>query len=120
MADVRPVAYRSRDGKTIRGYLTLPKGRPGSKLPLVVYTHGGPALRDTHGFSDIAQFFANRGYLVLECDYRGSAGYGLEFQLAGYKQLGRKMQGDITDGVEWLVARGMADRSRIAIYGFSS
>jgi dipeptidyl aminopeptidase/acylaminoacyl peptidase len=120
MADVKPIEYQSRDGRTIHGYLTLPPGRSVSKLPLVVYTHGGPMLRDTHGFNDISQFFANRGFLVLECDYRGSSGYGIEFQMAGYKQLGRKMQDDITDGVEWLVARGMADRSRIAIYGFSS
>lgn len=120
MAEVKPIEYKSRDGKTIHGYLTIPKGIETKHLPLVVYTHGGPWLRDTRGFNDISQFFANRGYLVLECDYRGSSGYGNEFMALGYKQLGQKMQNDITDGVEWLIKKGMADKSKVAIYGFSS
>lgn len=105
---------------TVLGYFTLPRKREPGNLPLVVYTHCGPWLRDTHGFNDISQFFANRGYLVLECNDRGSRGYGVEFQMAGYRHLGRKMQDDITDGLQWLVAQGLADRRRVAICGFSS
>jgi dipeptidyl aminopeptidase/acylaminoacyl peptidase len=130
MAPMLPIEYESRDGLTIRGYLTLPLGtplpdlKPGGKaaklkLPLVVIPHGGPSGRDTWGFDSEAQFLANRGAAVLQVNFRGSTGYGKSFWEAGFKQWGRGMQNDVTDGVKWLIERGIADGKRIAIYGGS-
>lgn len=119
MADVRPVSYTSRDGLTIHGYLTLPKGKEAKNLPVVVNPHGGPWVRDHWGFNSEVQLLANRGYAVLQMNYRGSLGYGRAFWEAGFKQWGRKMQDDITDGVEWLVRQGIGDPKRIGIYGAS-
>lgn len=119
MADVKPISFKSRDGITLHGYLTLPNGAETKNLPLLVYPHGGPWLRNRWGYHSETQFFANRGYAVLQVNYRGSQGYGKLFWQAGFKELGRKMQDDITDGVQWLIKEGIADTSRIGIYGFS-
>ncbi len=119
MSHTKPIAYTTRDGLTIHGYLTLPLGIEPKKLPVVVNPHGGPWSRDEWGINPEVQFLANRGYAVLQMDYRGSTGYGKKFYEAGFKQWGKKMQDDITDGVEWLKKEGIADPKRIAIYGSS-
>lgn len=119
MAEMKPIRYTSRDGLTIHGYLTLPKGARPKNLPVVVLPHGGPWTRDYWGFNPEVQFFANRGYAVLQMNYRGSTGYGKEFWLKSVKQWGANIQNDITDGVHWLIEEGIADKNRIAIYGAS-
>jgi dipeptidyl aminopeptidase/acylaminoacyl peptidase len=119
LADMRPVQYTSRDGLTIHGYLTLPRGREAKSLPVVVNPHGGPWYRDTWAYNPEAQFLANRGYAVFQMNFRGSTGYGRAFWQASFKQWGRAMQDDITDGVQWLIDQGVADPKRIAIYGGS-
>jgi dipeptidyl aminopeptidase/acylaminoacyl peptidase len=120
LADVQAVSFASRDGDTLHGYLTVPKRSVLNNMPVLVNVHGGPHLRDTPAYNDINQFFANRGYLVFQVNYRGSQGYGHDFLKAGYKQWGLRMQDDISDGIQWLIREGIADKSRIAIYGFSS
>ena len=119
LAEIRPIRYVSRDGLTIRGYLTIPVGREPRLLPLVVHPHGGPWHRDTWGFDSELQFLANRGYAVLQVNFRSSAGFGRRFLEAGFGQWGLSMQDDITDGVRWAVEQGIADPKRIAIYGGS-
>jgi len=119
MSHTKPISYKSRDGLTIHGYLTLPLGLDAKNLPVVVNPHGGPWNRDEWGINPEVQFLANRGYAVFQMDYRGSTGYGKKFYEAGFKQWGKKMQDDITDGVEWLKKEGIADPKRIAIYGSS-
>lgn len=119
MSHTKPINYKSRDGLVIHGYLTLPLGLEAKNLPVVVNPHGGPWNRDEWGINPEVQFLANRGYAVLQMDYRGSTGYGKNFYEAGFKQWGKKMQDDITDGVEWLKKEGIADAKRIAIYGGS-
>jgi dipeptidyl aminopeptidase/acylaminoacyl peptidase len=119
MATMKPVVYNSRDGITIHGYLTLPKGINAKNLPVVVNPHGGPWARDEWSYNPEVQFLANRGYAVLQMNFRGSTGYGKKFWEASFKEWGRKMQDDITDGVEYLKKEGIADPARIAIYGGS-
>jgi len=119
MAEMKPISYKSRDGLTIHGYLTLPKGREAKNLPVVINPHGGPWARDQWGFNPEVQLFANRGYAVLQMNFRGSTSYGREFWTKSFKQWGKTMQDDITDGVEWLKSQGIADPDRIAIYGGS-
>jgi dipeptidyl aminopeptidase/acylaminoacyl peptidase len=119
LAPMKPVTYQARDGLTIHGYLTLPVGREPKNLPVVAMVHGGPWARDHWGFDPEAQFLANRGYAVLQVNYRGSTGYGRTFWEAGFKRWGREMQDDISDGVKWLIAQGTADPKRIGIYGGS-
>lgn len=119
MAHMKPIVYSSRDGLTIHGYLTLPKGLVAKDLPVVVNPHGGPWARDGWYFNPEVQFLANRGYAVLQMNFRGSTGYGKKFWEASFKEWGRKMQDDITDGVEYLKKEGIADPKRIAIYGGS-
>lgn len=119
LAGMKPVSYKSRDGLMIHGYLTLPKGVEARNLPVVVNPHGGPWARDSWGFNPEVQFLANRGYAVLQMNFRGSTGYGRRFWEASFKQWGLKMQDDITDGVNYLVKEGIADPKRIAIYGAS-
>ena len=119
MSSMQPIEYTARDGITIHGYIVLPNGVEAKNLPLVVIPHGGPSARDVWGFDSEAQFLANRGAAVLQVNYRGSTGYGKAFWQAGFKQWGRKMQDDVTDGVLWAVEQGIADRSRLAIYGGS-
>ena len=119
LAEVKPIEYKSRDGLTIRGYLTLPLGRAPKNLPVVVNPHGGPWARDSWGYNPEVQFLANRGYAVLRMNFRGSTGYGRKFWEASFKEWGQKMQNDITDGAQWLIQQGIADPKRIAIYGGS-
>lgn len=114
-----PIAFRASDGLLIHGYLTLPNGKPGVNLPVVVNPHGGPWDRDYWGWNPEVQFLANRGYAVLQINYRGSTGYGRAFWEAGFKQWGRAMQQDITDGVQWLIKEGIANPKKIGIYGAS-
>jgi dipeptidyl aminopeptidase/acylaminoacyl peptidase len=119
MAPQKPVSYRSRDGLTINGYLTLPVGREPKNLPCIVNPHGGPWARDIWGFNPEVQFLANRGYCVLQMNFRGSTGYGRRFWEASFGQWGLAMQDDISDGVQWLVQQGVADPKRVGIYGAS-
>ncbi len=119
MAYMKPIVYTSRDGLTIHGYLTLPKGIDAKNIPVVVNPHGGPWSRDGWYFNPEVQFLANRGYGVLQMNFRGSTGYGKKFWEASIKEWGKKMQDDITDGVEYLKKEGIADPERIAIYGGS-
>ena len=119
MAEMKPIQYTSRDGLTIHGYLTIPKGMEAKNLPVIVNPHAGPQWRNSWGFNEFVQFLANRGYAVLQVNFRGSEGYGKKFMQAGFRQWGLKMQDDITDGVTWLIEDGIADKSRIAILGWS-
>ncbi|MCS6989855.1 MAG: S9 family peptidase [Chloroherpetonaceae bacterium] len=119
LCEMKPIQYRSRDGLTIHGYLTLPKNLEPKRLPVVVNPHGGPWWRDYWGFQPHAQFLANRGYAVLQMNFRGSIGYGKKFWELSFKEWGGKMQDDITDGVQWLIEQGIADPKRVAIFGGS-
>lgn len=122
MANVYPISYSARDGLVIPGYLTLPKGlnlETAKNLPVVVNPHGGPWARDEWGFNPEVQFLANRGFAVLQMNFRGSTGYGREFWEKSFKEWGLDMQNDITDGVYWLINKGIADKNRVAIYGAS-
>ncbi|HVU32277.1 MAG TPA: prolyl oligopeptidase family serine peptidase [Opitutaceae bacterium] len=119
MARMFPVAYRARDGVTIHGYVTVPVGVQPKHLPLVVMPHGGPWVRDVWAFDPLVQFLANRGYAVLQMNYRGSPGYGHEFYKLGQKEIGGRIQDDIEDGTRWAIAGGLADPHRIAIVGAS-
>ncbi len=118
LADMKPIAFKARDGLSIHGYLTLPRGG-GENLPMIVNPHGGPWARDIWGYNPEAQFLANRGYAVLQVNFRGSTGYGRKFWEASFKQWGRTMQDDVTDGVKYAIAQGIADPKRVAIYGGS-
>ncbi|RCH54830.1 S9 family peptidase [Mucilaginibacter hurinus] len=117
LSDMQPIAFKASDGLQINGYLTLPKGRGKTNLPLVVMPHGGPWTRNTWGYNAEVQFLANRGYAVLQVNFRGSTGYGKAFRNAGFKQVGGKIQQDITDGVNWMVSQKVANPQKIAIYG---
>ncbi len=122
MAPMRATAYRARDGLEIPAYLSLPVGvgaRPERPLPAIVMPHGGPAARDFSSFDPLVQLFTSRGYAVLQMNYRGSAGYGSEFQGAGYREWGKAMQDDVTDGTRWLAAEGVADPRKTCIVGWS-
>jgi dipeptidyl aminopeptidase/acylaminoacyl peptidase len=118
LAEMKPITYQARDGLTIHGYLTLPRGG-GKNLPMVVIAHGGPWARDVWGYDPEAQFLANRGYAVMHMNFRGSTGYGRKFWEASFKEWGRTMQDDVTDGVKYAIAQGIADPKRVAIYGGS-
>lgn len=119
MADMQPISYTSRDGLTINGYLTLPKGVNPNNLPVIVHPHGGPWTRDKWGYNPSNQLLASRGYAVLQMNFRGSTGYGKSFWEASFKEWGKKMQDDITDGVNWLIEQQIADPKRVAIFGGS-
>jgi len=119
MAEMNPIRFRARDGLMIHGYLTLPKGLKPQGLPLVVNPHAGPQWRNSWIFDLRTQFLANRGYAVLQVNFRGSTGYGKAFLRAGFKQWGLKIQDDITDGLNWLIEQGIADKNRVAIFGWS-
>ncbi len=119
LCEMQPIQYKSSDGLTIHGYLTLPKNKKAENLPVIVNPHGGPWVRDTWRFNPEVQFLANRGFAVLQMNYRGSTGYGKKFMEAGFKQWGKKMQDDISDGVRYLISEGIADKSRVGIYGAS-
>jgi dipeptidyl aminopeptidase/acylaminoacyl peptidase len=119
LAEMRAVRYKSSDGLEIPAYLTLPKGVEAKNLPVVIFPHGGPWARDDWGYDTFAQFWANRGYAVLQPNFRGSTGYGKKFIDAGNKQWGDKMQDDITWGVKYLISEGIADPKKIGIMGGS-
>jgi dipeptidyl aminopeptidase/acylaminoacyl peptidase len=122
LSPVEPIEFAARDGLKIRGFLTTPlgaDGKPGRKLPTVVVLHGGPQVSDDFGYDFERQLFASRGYAVLQVNFRGSSGRGREFERAGYRQWGRAMQDDVTDGVLWAIKNGVADPARICVYGGS-
>lgn len=119
MAEIKPIAFQSRDGMTMNGYLTLPPGSEGKNLPMIMNPHGGPWARDGWGYNPEIQFLANRGYAVLQVNFRGSVGFGLNHLNSSKKQWGQAMQNDITDGVKWAIGQGIADAGRICIYGGS-
>ncbi|MFT5722951.1 MAG: dipeptidyl aminopeptidase/acylaminoacyl peptidase [Bacteroidia bacterium] len=119
LSEMKPITYKSRDGLTIHGYLTLPIGVKAENLPVIINPHGGPWARDVWGFNPEVQFLANRGYAVLQMNFRGSTSYGRSFWEASFKQWGQNMQNDISDGVRYLVKEGIADQNRIGIYGAS-
>ena len=120
MRPMEPISYLARDGLTIHGYLTRPAVTKGARVPLIILPHGGPyGVRDYWGFDPEVQFLANRGYAVLQPNYRGSSGYGDAFEKAGYHEWGGKMQDDLSDAVKWAIDQGIADPARVAIYGAS-
>lgn len=120
MADMQPITFKARDGVTLHGYLTLPRGSNGKDLPLIINPHGGPhGIRDEWGWDPEAQFFAAHGYAWLQVNYRGSGGYGMQFQDMGYRHWGTSMQSDLADAVQWAIKQGIADPKRVCIYGAS-
>src|SRR5687767_12966986 len=119
LAPMKPVKYPSSDGLEVPAFLTLPKGVEPKNLPAVIVPHGGPWYRDSWGYNSFAQFLANRGYAVLQPNFRGSTGYGKKFIDAGNKQWGDKMQDDVTWGAKYLIAQGIADPKRVGIMGGS-
>ncbi len=120
LANMTPVSYTARDGMKIHGYLTLPKGVEPKNLPVVMYIHGGPWARDHWGYEPNCQFLANRGYAVMQVNYRSSSGYGKKYTNAGNREWGiGAMQHDITDAVNWLIEEGYADADKVAIFGGS-
>jgi dipeptidyl aminopeptidase/acylaminoacyl peptidase len=119
LSERKPYQYKSSDGLEIHAYLTLPKGLPAKGLPLVVFPHGGPWGRDSWGYDTFAQFLSNRGYAVLQPNFRASTGYGKKFLNAGNGEWGRKMQDDLTWGVKALLADGTVDTKRVGIFGGS-
>ncbi len=119
LSSMQSIRYTSSDGTEIQAYLTKPKGFGGKELPVVVLPHGGPWARDYWGYRGYVQFLANRGYAVLQPNFRGSSGFGKEFLNAGNQQWGELMQDDITWGVKYLIEKGIADPDRIGIFGIS-
>ena len=119
LSSVEPIQLKSRDGLDLHGYLSLPKGTSGRRLPTVLLVHGGPWNRDWWSYNSLVQFLTNRGYAVLQVNYRGSRGYGRAFMEAAVDEFAGKMHDDLIDGVRWAVAQGIADPDRIAIAGGS-
>ena len=119
LAQMQPIEFQARDGLTIHGYLSVPPGVESGKLPMVLRVHDGPWYRDRWGCSSEVQWLANRGYAVLQVNFRGSRGYGKDFLNAGNREWGGKMQDDLIDGVNWAISKGIADPDRIAVYGRS-
>lgn len=119
LAPMQPISYQARDGLSVHGYLTTPVVFPAKNLPTVLAVHGGPWARNTWGYDDVAQWLANRGYAVLQVNFRGSTGYGKQFLNAGNREWAGKMHHDLIDGVDWLVQQGIADPKKVAIMGAS-
>jgi dipeptidyl aminopeptidase/acylaminoacyl peptidase len=119
LAAMEPFSFTARDGLEIHGYVTFPPGPGRSSLPAVLDVHGGPQVRDSWGYNPEAQWFANRGYLCVQVNYRGSTGYGKAFVAAGDREWGGKMHDDLIDAVSYITGQGWADPSRVAIYGGS-
>lgn len=122
MVEMEAIKYTTRDGLELEAYLSLPKSfnkKNPTPHPVIIHPHGGPWARDYWGFDSVVQFLCNRGYAVFSMNFRGSTGYGRKFLEASYKEWGRKMQDDISDGVAYLIKEGIADPKRVAIYGAS-
>lgn len=119
MGHTQNISIRVRDNSTIPAYLLLPHNDEPKKLPAIILVHGGPEARDTAEWDYEAQFYASRGYAVLKANFRGSSGYGLKFQIDGFKQWGGLMQDDVSDATKWLISEGVADPDRICIMGSS-
>jgi len=119
LGEVRAIRYKARDGAMVPAYLTLPPGSSGKGLPLIVLPHGGPEARDDYSFDWWAQFLAVRGYAVLQPQFRGSTGFGKTWRVAGYRQWGRLMQDDVTDGAQAMIEQGIAEAGRICVAGAS-
>ena len=119
LSSMTPVSYSARDGMKLHGYLSLPVDKPAKNLPLILYVHGGPTSRDSWGVNPTVQWLANRGYGVLQINYRGSSGYGKQYLNAGNREWGAKMQTDLLDGKLWAIDKGLADPNKVAIYGGS-
>jgi dipeptidyl aminopeptidase/acylaminoacyl peptidase len=117
LASMKPVRYAARDGLSIAAYLTVPHGAPAKNLPVIVLVHDGPSGRVSWGWDPVVQFLASRGFAVFQPNYRGSTGYGREHERLGYRQWGLAMQDDLVDGVRWLVSQGIANPTRVGIYG---
>ncbi|MGB5210146.1 MAG: S9 family peptidase [Gammaproteobacteria bacterium] len=120
LAPMQPVSFAARDGLTLHGYYTAPVGHKGGPAPMILLPHGGPfGVRNSWGFDSQVQFLASRGYAVLQVNFRGSSGYGVAFELAGYGQWGMAMQDDLSDAVAWAIDTGRADPAQVCIYGAS-
>jgi dipeptidyl aminopeptidase/acylaminoacyl peptidase len=119
LAKMEPIAFTARDGLEVHGYITFPVGVERSNLPCVLFVHGGPWSRDTWGFAAYPQWIANRGWVCLQVNYRGSIGYGKEFVNAGDREWAAKMHDDLLDGIDWAVSQGYVDVDRVAIMGGS-
>jgi len=119
LATMKPISFKAKDGMTIHAYLTVPEGIPAKNLPLILNVHGGPWARDTWGYRAEAQWMANRGYAVLQVNFRGSTGYGKAYLNAGDKEWGLKMHQDLLDAKGWAIKEGIADPAKVAIYGGS-
>jgi dipeptidyl aminopeptidase/acylaminoacyl peptidase len=120
MSPMQPISLSARDGTPLHGYITIPAGSDGKNLPMILHPHGGPhGPRDSWRFNPEVQFLANRGYAVLQINFRGSGGYGSAFERMGYRNWGTTMIDDMTDAVQWAVDQGIADSSRICTYGAS-
>jgi dipeptidyl aminopeptidase/acylaminoacyl peptidase len=119
LAGMEPFSFTARDGLTVHGYLTFPAGAQRAGLPTVLNVHGGPWVRDVWGFNSEAQWLANRGYLCIQVNYRGSTGYGKDFVNAGDREWGARMQDDLSDAVAYAISQGWTDRARVAIFGGS-
>ena len=119
MAEKAAIKYQARDGLEIEGFLTLPKGETGSPRPAIIFPHGGPISFNGGGFDYWTQYFASRGYVVLQMNFRGSSGYGYDFMASGLQSWGLEMQNDVEDGTRWLIKEGIADPDRICVVGAS-
>jgi len=119
MSEMKSYSFKARDGRLLHGYVTIPAGSDGKNLPLIVNPHGGPWARDGWGFNSEHQFLANRGYAVIQVNFRGSTGFGMDHLASAWKQWGQAMQNDVTDAVNWAVEQGIADSDRVCIYGAS-
>lgn len=119
LATMKPISFKAKDGMVIHAYLTVPEGIPAKNLPLIINVHGGPWARDTWGYRPEAQWMANRGYAVLQVNFRGSTGYGKAYLNAGDKEWGLKMHQDLLDAKAWAIKEGIADAKKVAIYGGS-
>ncbi|MCD4783737.1 MAG: S9 family peptidase [Candidatus Eremiobacteraeota bacterium] len=119
LAPMEPISFKSRDGLTIHGYITFPPEKEKKNLPMVLYVHGGPWGRDYWCLDPVAQWLANRGYICLQVNFRGSTGYGKAFLNAGDREWGGKMHNDLVDAVKWAVKKGYADPKKVAIFGGS-
>jgi dipeptidyl aminopeptidase/acylaminoacyl peptidase len=119
LAAMKPIVFKARDGLQIHGYLTLPPGSSGGRVPTVMYVHGGPWYRDRWGYEPVVQWLANRGYAVLQVNFRGSTGYGKAFLNAGNRQWAGAMRTDLLDARDWAIEEGISDPGRFAILGGS-